>query len=1076
MDSKKKLKRLERRAKATSKRLREQQEALETLQDTLAALPRRDSTAEAPAGADGPKADDGDVPRGLLGNTLRGIGKFVGGVAGGVALLFVTGYLADQATYRFAGLPLLSMDQQSMAESGARVFIETVGALLDTDEALRLTLLIGSLLFVALMLAYSSTWRWVQALRRRPWVYLLARAAHLTLAAGLLIGVLAISEQAGPQQYQLRSQAVATDLAALRSDSRWNPVSEDEVLARSTYPTRGLLAFFAAALDDRPPPNPDDLLDINSELWGPGEIGHPLRRLRIDRDNARRLYGWLVFTLALLVLGGLGLRRWWTWLSENEIGAASGTWYSPDPADLLRVGHGIFARLAAVLILVCIVLLPTSFGVLMAGFIGEEEVTVHLAAETSCMPRPLVVNGEDNPPTVKQQNILSLVRAPDVRAAAPPDDQGQRCAAGAVEIAEKLQADVAKAWQNLLMSQDEGLAAYRLKLDKLAEHAADHPCLSVLESLDSALPDPAGFQRLPRASEYALSVWREVKAAVGVARHGVILRQPRGENEPLVLLRPLTRRTPTKAGRWLMHVLPQGCIRDIIVADDARRLKVVENYQRAQGGDVGALDALTSLSRENAVAMLALLHGGQLDVATLGPFVTGGGYAIGLYGAEPELQMLGVDLLIRLIRQPKDPKENPEVASVAGAANTALYLIGGPYAARRFATLLDDTDEPSTGFCAFGQVSSLRPILCTLGIVPLFTHRALRGTATTTAGHLRAALERWVSAAQAPGDWSEASLAGLQDYLVRLLHTGVEHHRGGAAAGLSMSSVADSVAEQIVERMIGLERLIGTERFTVEEAMELGGLLETASTLAIEPARKIARRLARRPQLQDRLRKAALGVLFRLGAYREVDVIVELSLQTGPVADTAEELLDGIDPIRASDKLLDIAIDDTSSNARRRRALELLMRLESLESVAVSYRLTRQLNELPSDLRGVACLVLMKLNPFAAEFARDECATLPPTAARPTSVDGEPRPISTPRHKPSDDPSSTSGSSPSCADTLRCVFECSGENCEQQCLASATIEAKALLRQIQDCVAACIQDPSCDPSICDALLVQCAGQ
>lgn len=215
--------------------------------------------------------------------------RFVGGLTGAIAALFVTGYLADRALYRFAGLPMISVDQQSLAERGAQVFIESVGSLF--TEQWRLVLLCLGLSTIIWVAIYHERVALLRRLRDDHRAFFVAQALTLVLSILTLVGLLELVAQADPQQYRHRAEATRPALDELRRDPAWTPVREDQLLARSTYPTRGLLRLFDFTFDPRPPVTLAalEVEDLGSD--SSAEVGYPLRRTRTDRRNAQRLYG-----------------------------------------------------------------------------------------------------------------------------------------------------------------------------------------------------------------------------------------------------------------------------------------------------------------------------------------------------------------------------------------------------------------------------------------------------------------------------------------------------------------------------------------------------------------------------------------------------------------------------------------------------------------------------------------------------------------------------------------------------------------------------------------------------------------
>ncbi|MEL6189340.1 MAG: hypothetical protein AAFU79_32355, partial [Myxococcota bacterium] len=276
---------------------------------------------------------------------LENIAKLVGGLVGLTAVVAIAGFLTERGRFGFAGLPMLGLDYFALVESGARALIKSLVVLFESP--VRVFLLVAGLT-VASGVAVAWNHPRVRRVAESPVACLLAQSICLAALGFALSGLLPIARLADPQERGRIRQDTDLFVRKLAQYESWSPSFVEEQTARRTYPADGLFALFRCFFEPR---SRDALAEVSQPPWGldflrgwrrPAlfsdrddgwcpywsppvtgddlvqlDSGHPIRRHRADRRNARKLYGWILLVCGFLVTATF-LNIWWrAWLEDK---------------------------------------------------------------------------------------------------------------------------------------------------------------------------------------------------------------------------------------------------------------------------------------------------------------------------------------------------------------------------------------------------------------------------------------------------------------------------------------------------------------------------------------------------------------------------------------------------------------------------------------------------------------------------------------------------------------------------------------------------------------------------------------
>jgi glutaredoxin len=763
-----------------------------------------------PAQEDQPEAAFEPGPPAVPSGLLRRLLGLLGGVTGVAALLVTFGFLSERALYGFAGLPMLTVDYGAMLEAGANGLVKTLGIMLGNGWRMAFMLAVFGGATAAWMFQDRSAI--LKKILCSPLWFLGAQLGVLTLLMGATMGLVDIAQLANPGNREVLRAEVHREIVELRLRDEWDPVAEAGLEAQATYPATWLFhplrwsqygGSIGRDLALRP-------LDV--------EVGYPLRRAFRDRRDARELYGWVCFWVLVLLAGAYYVHGWrrrlGTWGAREQVGRAAGP-VAESPGlvgrRILQTSRWLLEPACLLLALLCLAMVPVAQGVLADSTIGEERVSVFTKA--GCPANTALGTQESGSSgdgvegsRTRSSTESSADDAPPLRFCGSSVTGGGLAAHLGIDLLELLSDRVGRTQRDLWFSRceaderKEAVARFKRAVDGLVNWTLEERCIEGLEVLDERKPGPGIFEQVPEAAEYWVASRERLLSRPGAPKLGYILRHPRGTAESdLYLFDAVVDRRGLDPGRWSITSVPTECIDHIVVEPNQRALEVQrarEDYDftlETQGilADLSydshpiAFRALLEVAFHSESSLARRASGGDsgCTLANMVPEANAGSVftALGRYGgifrtSEPELSRLTTDHLARVVRGPtggegdQDSHRDGAVynATYRGSAATALTHIGGPYAARKLAEILDAKGEKPQ------EVNSV---------------------ATTSAGYLLRDLATWMEETQPEEDtrgwWAVETRKTLLGYLNDTLEdpSRSEGVRGATATGLGRTGI-----------------------------------------------------------------------------------------------------------------------------------------------------------------------------------------------------------------------------------------------------------------------------------------------
>lgn len=610
---------------------------------------------------------------------LKPITLLLGSSTAIVALLLYSGFLSDFAVYRLAGLPRLSFSYTALLESGAEVLVDVLSQLIASPWR-------GSALFL-LFAGLVGLWSYKdRPLPRRiacsDGAYQIGRLFFFVYAVFLVAGEIALIKQnINPTEEKQVVRELAREYAV--TGGVLDPVQRQLAIERTEYripafPFPNWAAGLERAKDGKASPSQDT-------------PGIPLRVLAESRQTAAHVFGWLVFSLLLLVAAVALLPGWraWqtgnsgcgkdTWNGEKRTRKALPVWLRPALDEPIRY---LVAPATQALCLVAIALLPMSHGLLARSSLGYETAMVSLA-------NPDAGEGERQLPRDPPDNAHCL--DPKV-----------------LETMEELGKGYRKALRDVLqLRPDEGAfeekaKAFRGAAERLVDAAIASHCPQTLQLLWELRPSSGVSLAYPELMAGTRADMARALDHYGV-RIGTLLNYPR-DGQPLTLIETLMPRSPDEGGQWALSAHEPGNIREIVVLPSmqdthARKIAVYRQAVIKNPDSEEKEGILVSQSAASLAATLDLLENRYFHVSHAGAAVTAlGGMAQANALERPDLARRAIDLLIDLASS-RESRIWPEKGdNIRGAAATALHLTRNPYAAYRLAEELGkDMGKPCAG-------------------------------------------------------------------------------------------------------------------------------------------------------------------------------------------------------------------------------------------------------------------------------------------------------------------------------------------------------------------------------------------
>lgn len=690
-----------------------------------------------------------------------------------VAGLVAFGFFSEAALYEMAGLPRLSADLAFLAEAGARGLVSSVGAI-GFEGGLVLLLVLGIAFCSWSLRDRAAVRRLVQA----PVLLVLAQVVVLAGAVVLLGSLVSVARVGTAGGRDLHTERAKIAIAQARDQEEWTPTRELEIIERLRIAPTRLAAVpmtMGRWLRTLLPPWSQQLASEQPAL------GFPIRPTPELRREARDFYGWLAVGAILLPAAVVLLRRWRAWISTRYLlrlrELRNWLWSRrtpdgepappPDPDTRTAWGEGLQRQqrwsaygeasrllLEPVLIglsLFVVALLPSAHGVLAEPSIGLQPVLVRLVSSDDevCAPgsRSVVspeLEGETGPALPPHWNEASAAEdvlparwstdEPAIRRASGP------CTCSAADL-EALDARIAKyrgAWQSMTLSRpselkdySELLARYRRGVDELVGFALRLRCPEAFRRLWVLSPEPSELEAQPTVASYFLERFGEAVGRDGFGLYGHLLAAPRGEEKG-----HLTLFTHFGRDRWMLREIQRDQVSEIIVLPREREIAVDETVATIVStpiphrlDELGLFPGAYSLQRA-----LELYESGYLPHSAQARLLTILGVLGRVGGSEQS------PLREKIVNSLADAVENGLLAAresltaegapsidLAGTATTSLSIVGGPYAARRLAALVDPSANGSSPQAiATSQIEGIPTLVTSAGRLASDLRESLR--------------------------------------------------------------------------------------------------------------------------------------------------------------------------------------------------------------------------------------------------------------------------------------------------------------------------------------------------------------
>lgn len=818
---------------------------------------------------------------------------FGASVAVGAFLLFA-GFLSDFAVYRLAGLPRLNLNYTALVESGAEVVVDTL-ALLVGSPARGLSLL---LVFVVVLLVLSYRDRHpFKTLANSATAYQLARLACFFYAVLLLIGQINFSQRGLRPEDRTQAQiSVALTEAYRRADG---DIPEPRLRLRELERLDYEIPVFSF-------PNLAERwfegVSVTASAEWPEKTGIALRQLPESSEAARHVFGWLVFSTALLLLAVVLLPGWQRHLDENRDDAgvilrvdARFVWlrrlaprWQPALADPIRF---LVAPPTLALCVLAVALLPIAHGLLARSSLGNEKVMIMLNEKVSAQP-----GSPDK--SDKRENHCQNTKN---REAMTMAEEAYRKSLRRVVQTRPTEAKYI-AVEN----------AFREALSDFADKAIAADCPLAAQTFWELRPPFSATQTTPDlADAYQMELGRILERYA--VRFGILLSYPR-DDQALTLIETIQLRRPDSAGQWSLSAHDREDVREVVVLPDTRntRTRNVDEYRREITQNPDSNKKAPLLESADAAALeatLRLLENRYFYVSHAGVAVTAlGGMAEANLNERPDLAFRAIDRLADLASSGDSAFWPHKSNDIRGAALTALHLTRSPYAAYRLAKEL----RRDKGASCTGQ---------SVGIQCL-------GTDITAAGFLLSDLD--AEANLFPND-KPAALAATRETLLRYLMdvianaNSADDSRSAACTAIGISSVRNLGDKSLAASYFAaLKQMDPVRNIT---AMPV--CINTLSLLGLdeEAHRQFLRSLYFLPEPTEsgheepiaQVRKIAMITLSEMGLADEVDFLFRaytesaVKVRDGLVA----RVLDEADADVLAGKFLDCAENEWRQNPER---------------------------------------------------------------------------------------------------------------------------------------------------------------